>query len=339
MSESPTVVLVVDLGKTSCRVSYRVSGVPTGESEPRVETGPGTPGLAEPDGAAAAVAAIDAPVRRLWSGGAPPPGLDDRVAADATTLLAVGAAGALAAPTAAAELAAGLLGAWPELAVRSAAVTSDALTAHLGALAGAAGVVLVAGTGATAVGVGTAGSVAVSGGWGPVLGDEGSGGWIGAAGLRAALRDLDGRGPRTGLRAAAEAMFGALQQLPRAVSDDGAPARATARFAGTVDDAAAQGDRVAADIIDHAAGELAAAAAAAAERVGADADHPLDVSVVGGLVGLPTLAAGLRRRLAAEGSALRQVASAGSALDGAALLMARGPALPHEPHVHRAGVS
>ena len=36
-----------------------------------------------------------------------------------------------------------------------------------------------------------------SGGWGYVLGDEGSGYWIGRAALRAVLREADHRGPAT----------------------------------------------------------------------------------------------------------------------------------------------
>lgn len=322
----------MDLGKTSCRVSYRRAD---GSDELAQETDAGMPGLAEQGGVAAAVAAIERPLLRLHRRTAellPAP-----AESGGPMVIGVGAAGALAAPGAAAELAGRLLGAWPEWPFAAAAVTSDALTAHLGALGGSAGVVLVAGTGATAVAVGDDGTLAVSGGWGPVLGDEGSGGWIGAAGLQAALRDLDGRGPGTSLRAAAESKFGALQHLPRSIAADQAPAQATARFAAAVDDAAARGDRIARGIIDAAAGELAVAITAAARRAGAEPDRPLPASVVGGMLHLPTLAARLGELLAANGSVVHQVPARGSALDGAALLLAGGPPLPHEPHVHRAG--
>ena len=46
-----------------------------------------------------------------------------------------------------------------------------------------------------------------AGGWGYVLGDEGSGYWIGRAALRAVLREADRRGPADGADAAAPAAF------------------------------------------------------------------------------------------------------------------------------------
>ena len=46
-------------------------------------------------------------------------------------------------------------------------------------------------------------AAARAGGWGYVLGDEGSGYWIGRAALRAVLREADRRGPATALTAAA----------------------------------------------------------------------------------------------------------------------------------------
>ncbi|MYS50866.1 ATPase, partial [Streptomyces sp. SID6013] len=80
---------------------------------------------------------------------------------------------------------------------------SDAVTAHAGALGGRAGVVLAIGTGSVAVGIGADGTYARVDGWGPLLGDDGSGARIGTAGLRAALRAHDGRGPATALLDAA----------------------------------------------------------------------------------------------------------------------------------------
>ena len=61
------------------------------------------------------------------------------------------------------------------------------------------GVVVIAGTGSIAYGVSQRGVAARAGGWGPTLGDEGSGYWIGRRALAAVMRDADGRGPRTAL--------------------------------------------------------------------------------------------------------------------------------------------
>src|SRR3954453_11144302 len=196
-------VLAVDLGKTSCRAV--VHGNPDGPVAL-----PGAPGLAAPGGVRAAERAVLAAARALGLDG-----VDEAV---------VGAAGALAAPEAARELAEALLRSLPAASV---AVTSDAVLAHAGALGGEPGgvliagtgggagalggepgVVLIAGTGVVAVAIDADGALRTADGWGPWLGDEGGGAWIGASALRPALRAHDGRGPSTALLDAARARFG-----------------------------------------------------------------------------------------------------------------------------------
>lgn len=59
------------------------------------------------------------------------------------------------------------------------------------AFADGPGILVVAGTGSNAIGRTAAGQTFGAGGWGPVLGDEGSGTWIGLEALRAALRAYD----------------------------------------------------------------------------------------------------------------------------------------------------
>src|SRR6185437_6227673 len=61
------------------------------------------------------------------------------------------------------------------------------------------GVALIAGTGSIAVGRNAAGVAARVGGWGHLLGEEGSGYAIGSAALNAAVRAADGRGEPTSL--------------------------------------------------------------------------------------------------------------------------------------------
>src|SRR3972149_541516 len=68
------------------------------------------------------------------------------------------------------------------------------------------GVVVIAGTGSIGVGHDGAGRVVRAGGWGHVLGVEGSGYQIAQRGLNAATRARDGRGPATSL----------LESLPEA---------------------------------------------------------------------------------------------------------------------------
>jgi N-acetylglucosamine kinase-like BadF-type ATPase len=79
-------------------------------------------------------------------------------------------------------------------ATNSIVLASDITTSHAGALGGAPGVVVAAGTGAAALALDQEGRSAICDGWGYLLGDEGSGYAIGRAGLASALREHDGRG-------------------------------------------------------------------------------------------------------------------------------------------------
>ena len=79
-------------------------------------------------------------------------------------------------------------------------LTSDAVTAHAGALSLGWGVSVTVGTGAVCLAVPGDGEPRMIGGHGYLLGDEGGGFWIGRAGLRAVLRSLDGRGGPAGFR-------------------------------------------------------------------------------------------------------------------------------------------
>jgi N-acetylglucosamine kinase-like BadF-type ATPase len=67
----------------------------------------------------------------------------------------------------------------------------------LGGLPGAVGIALIAGTGSIALGRDARGAYARSGGWGHIIGDEGSGYDLGCRCLRAVARATDGRGQAT----------------------------------------------------------------------------------------------------------------------------------------------
>ena len=70
---------------------------------------------------------------------------------------------------------------------RQVAVIPDVEAAYLGALGDHAGVLVLAGTGSMALGRDGRGRYARAGGWGPLLGDEGSAFWIGREWLRATM--------------------------------------------------------------------------------------------------------------------------------------------------------
>ncbi|PXX64360.1 N-acetylglucosamine kinase-like BadF-type ATPase [Nocardia tenerifensis] len=288
-------VLAIDLGKTGCRGSLRLDG-----QETRSADTPGAPGLANAGGVEAAASAIGTVIDRL-------------AAADLTFSLFVGAAGAAAAPDAA-ELLARQLTEIP--GARAVAVTSDAVTAHAGALGGAPGVVLAAGTGAVATAVDAAGRFTRTDGWGPLLGDEGGGAWIGVEGLRAALRAHDGRGPHTELAAkAAEHYAVRLDELPKHLGQHVNPALLAARFARVVAAAAATDD-VAAAIMTAAGRALAGTVLATIDRSGIA--PPVPYAITGGLVHLG--AALLDPLDAGIGDAVERRTALGGPIDGAALL-------------------
>jgi N-acetylglucosamine kinase-like BadF-type ATPase len=72
-------------------------------------------------------------------------------------------------------------------------ISTDYEIALVGAHGKKEGAILIAGTGSIAYGINAAGESRRVGGWGWLLGDEGSGYWIGKMALRALVRSADGR--------------------------------------------------------------------------------------------------------------------------------------------------
>ncbi|MCM3844974.1 hypothetical protein ND486_02035 [Pseudonocardia sp. DR1-2] len=313
-----TRLLLLDLGKTGCRAALAEPG---GAVVARAE-GPGSGGLADRDGVARALAAVDAVLGTLAAA--------DRAGERRPVAVAAGLAGLASAPGQGAAFAAGLhdrLGA--DLRVL---LTSDMTTWHAGALGGAPGVVLAAGTGTVALAVGPDGAVSRVDGWGPLLGDDGSGHALGRAGLAAALRAHDGRpGGSPRLLDHARDRYGDPDRLPALVHGADNPARAVAAFARDVVAAAADGLPEALALVARAADDLATTAAAACDRLGpaggpaGGPDRP--VACGGGLLAAgAVLTDPLDAALAAR--RLTRTAPLGDALDGARLLL-EDPTVPH----------
>lgn len=147
------------------------------------------------------------------------------------------------------------------------ALSSDEEIALVGARGRHDGVVLLAGTGSTAYGVGRDGRVFRAGGWGYLLGDEGSGYWIGLQALRAVTRHADGR-----LDSAGDLVSAMMARLGISTPDDliayvyreAKPADIAAL---TRDVLALPDDPHARAIIDHAAHHLAELAAHVADKL------------------------------------------------------------------------
>ncbi|MDP9324296.1 MAG: hypothetical protein M3P13_11730 [Acidobacteriota bacterium] len=148
-------------------------------------------------------------------------------------------------------------------------VVNDALVALEAGAPGQAGVVVISGTGSISYGRDGRGQAARSGGWGYVLGDEGSGYWIGRAALRAVLRETDRRGPATLLSGMLLKHFGVpqAQGLIHEVYNTNLKPAAIGALAQCVQAAFSQGDQVAIGILRGAADELEASALSVARRL------------------------------------------------------------------------
>ncbi len=148
-------------------------------------------------------------------------------------------------------------------------VVNDALIALQAGVGHAAGIVIVSGTGSIAYGRNDQGEAARAGGWGYVLGDEGSGYWIGRLALRAVVRHADGRGPVTSLTPRLLAHFGVARagDLIHKVYHEELSPRSIGAVAKYVQRARDEGDIVAMGILNRAADELMAAASAVIARL------------------------------------------------------------------------
>ena len=209
---------------------------------------------------------------------------------------------------------------------------ADPVAAHAGALGGGAGTVVIAGTGSVAY-ASDGSRWARAGGWGYLLGDQGSAYDLGRRGLVAALRSLDGRGPATALLAALAAAVDELWGLPwDPVQGPGELVslvyrRSTkadlAALAPAVLGRAAAGDPVAMDIRRQGAFELARLAVAAAGGAGLGR---APVALVGGTL----TDAGYRQAVttAVSGEGLAVVAPAAGPLWGAITLAAKRAGTP-----------
>lgn len=179
-------------------------------------------------------------------------------------------------------------------------IVNDALIALVAGAGASPGVVVISGTGSIAYGVSHRGLAARAGGWGPTLGDEGSGYWIGRRALEAVVRDVDGRGPRTALTEKALEYF----SLPRPdlliseIYHQPHGRRAIAALAPLVDRAREDGDLVAGEIMIDAADELATAAGSVIARLDMRGEQ-FPILLAGGMLKRSEwLAAEIERRMA-----------------------------------------
>jgi N-acetylglucosamine kinase-like BadF-type ATPase len=141
---------------------------------------------------------------------------------------------------------------------------NDVVGAWAGATDVQPGIVVIAGTGATALGMNERGQLWRTDGWDYVLGDSGSGYDIGRTAIRAAMRALDGRGAPTALTQALADAYGVTdaEEMRRLVDSTNFGKFEIASFAMRVSQAADAGDLTARDILSQAGRDLAEQAVA-----------------------------------------------------------------------------
>lgn len=120
------------------------------------------------------------------------------------------------------------------------------------------GVIVIAGTGSIGYGRTAKGESFRAGGWGHIVGDEGSGYYLGMRALNAALKGYDGRAEETILLPKLLEALGieSIDELIKYIYSDITSKGRIARLAKVVDDAYAEGDAVAKQILEDSAYEL-----------------------------------------------------------------------------------
>lgn len=221
---------------------------------------------------------------------------------------------------------------WAEqkLLARHVRVTHDAAVLLAAGTPEGTGIALVAGTGSMAYGALADGTAARAGGWGALLGDEGSGYAIAVEGLKACARAGDGRGAPTQMfdRFLEAVNVGTQADLLRVFYDRAEDRRWIAGLAQVVFDAASEGDDVADSILTLAASDLSLLVEAVARQLGWG-NRAFPLALAGGaLVETPRLRERLLEILRVSGSNPDPVTLVPHPVVGAVLLAARSQSAP-----------
>lgn len=175
------------------------------------------------------------------------------------------------------------------LPIADIALETDARVALAGATGNQPGVVIIAGTGSIACGINARGRFARSGGWGPIMGDEGSGSYIGRRALEAVMMAYDYRGEPTIMMDPVLKHFGVSSppELATVIYDSSSKEKGEvqgniAQLSRIAVKAAQDGDKIALQIMTDAAEELAKTAIAVIEQLRMERDA-FRVAYVGGV--------------------------------------------------------
>jgi N-acetylglucosamine kinase len=161
-------------------------------------------------------------------------------------------------------------------------ICNDALIALVGGIGHDVGIVVAAGTGSIVFGQNHQGKTKRVGGWGYILGDEGSAYKIAVAGMQAALKAYDGREISTSLVEdfKQHLSLANIEDLIELIYRRGWGVKEIAALAPIVDFAAASGDEIANQIIDDAVNELVKATSTVIKAI-FNSDSVLEVVTTG----------------------------------------------------------
>ena len=204
------------------------------------------------------------------------------------------------------------------LGLEAVLVTGDERTALAGAFApGQAGISLISGTGAIALGKNEQGRQHRCAGWGWLVDGVGSAMDIGRDGLAISLRMADGRLPETDLKTALWQALGVHQahELKALVVDSGFGAAGFASLAPVVHQQALAGEAHAQSVLQHAGEELAAMVIGVAQTL--ELEAPALCCSGGAISHLSLLRQAMDRLLLERIPGLHHVQPQGDACDGA----------------------
>ena len=147
------------------------------------------------------------------------------------------------------------------------------------AFEGGPGILVIAGTGSNIVGRCADGTLHTAGGWGPMLGDEGSGSWIGLEAIRAGLRAHD-RNLDTCLLREIEAAWNLASLSELVAKSNNRPRPDFSQLARVVAECADNGDALAQSVLERAGIELADQVSLVVSKMKASGCAPADTSHV-----------------------------------------------------------
>ncbi|ALG30605.1 hypothetical protein AOZ07_17545 [Glutamicibacter halophytocola] len=210
------------------------------------------------------------------------------------------------------------------LGVRSVHLAHDSISGYLSCLGEQPGACVAVGTGVVALSTGPTGFARIDG-WGHLLGDAGSGYWIGRRGLEAAMRAHDGRGQDTRLLAELQADFPDVESAYIQIQSMEQRVAFVASYARKVIELADH-DAVARRIVEQACDELVHSLDTGLRRVGWAPGCAPAISWVGNIATNQMVDGLLRGKMLQQWPQARILPAGGTPLDGVALL----PGLPGE---------